>query len=106
MKTRYQPRVRVRYPVIFIVSSHVGEGDILDLTSRGCLIESSVPVDVRQSLQLEVLFPGVTLPLSVMLGVVRWVKADHFAVEFTEMHESQQRILERYLASARLQSVD
>jgi PilZ domain len=97
MKPRYRPRVRLDLPLIFTSGSQVGEGRVLDFTMPGCLIQSPVVVQEGQSLQLEVDLPGQQHPLSVKLGVVRWTKGKRFGVEFIRMHESQQRLLERYL---------
>ena len=70
---------------------------MLDLTLPGCLIESSAAIEDGQSLQLELFLPGLNLPVSVTLGVVRWTKGKRFGVEFIKMHESQQRILQRFV---------
>jgi len=78
--------------------ARVGKGQVLDLTLPGCLIESSVAIEDAQSLQLELFLPGLRFPVSVTLGVVRWTQGKRFGVEFIKMHESQQRILQRFVA--------
>lgn len=98
MKPRYKPRIRLRFPVTFASEARVGEGQVLDLTLPGCLIESSVAVEAAQSLRLELFLPGLDLPVSVTMGVVRWVKGKRFGVEFIKMYESQQRILQQFVA--------
>jgi hypothetical protein len=98
MTPRYKPRVRLRFPVTFTSGARIGQGQVLDVTLPGCLIESSVAVEDAQSLQLELFLPGLTFPVSVTLGVVRWTKGKRFGVEFIKMHESQQRILQRFVA--------
>jgi PilZ domain len=105
MEPRYKPRIRMRFPVTFTSGPHIAEGQVLDLTLPGCLIESSVPVQDAQSLQLELYLPGSSFPLSVALGVVRWTKGRRFGVEFIKMHESQQRILQRFVAEHCAESV-
>ena len=98
MKPRYKPRIRLRFPVTFTSGAHVGKGQVLDLTLPGCLIESSDAVEDAQSLQLDLFLPGLRFPVSVTLGVVRWTQGKRFGVEFIKMHESQQRILQRFVA--------
>jgi hypothetical protein len=98
MKPRYKPRIRLRFPVTFTSGARVGKGQVLDLTLPGCLTESSVAVEDAQSLQLELFLPGLRFPVSVTLGVVRWTQGKRFGVEFIKMHESQQRILQRFVA--------
>ena len=97
MKPRYKPRIRLRFPVTFISGARVGKGQVLDLTLPGCLIESPVAIEDGQSLQLELFLPGLRFPVSVTLGVVRWTQGKRFGVEFIKMHESQQRILQRFV---------
>lgn len=98
MQPRYKPRIRLRFPVTFTSGARIGEGQVLDLTLPGCLIESSAAVEDAESLQLELFLPGLKFPVSVTLGVVRWTKGKRFGVEFIKMHESQQRILQRFVA--------
>jgi hypothetical protein len=98
MKARYKPRIRVKLPVAFTFGSQIGEGQILDLTMPGCLIESSFRVATAQTVHLEMYLPGLQYPISVPLGVVRWTKGKRFGVEFIKMHESQQRTLKQFLA--------
>lgn len=98
MKPRYKPRIRLRFPVTFTSGPRIGQGQVLDLTLPGCLIESSVAVEAAESLQLELFLPGLRFPVSVTMGVVRWVKGKRFGVEFIKMHESQQRILQHFVA--------
>lgn len=95
MTPRYRRRIPVKFPVMFTSGTQVGEGQILDLTIPGCLIESAVVVQEAQSLQLELYLPGAQFPLSVTLGVVRWTKGRRFGVEFIRMHQSQQQLLQR-----------
>jgi len=97
VKPRYRQRIRIKVPVMFTSGSHVGKGQIVDLTIPGCLIDSPVAVLQGQSLHLELLLPGFQFPLSVTLAVVRWTKGRRFGVEFIKMHQSEQRILQRFV---------
>lgn len=97
MKQRYRRRIAMRVPVRFAGQAEVGEGQVLDLTMPGCLIESGKVVGQGDSLQLEIYVPGHRFPLSVSLAAVRWTKGKRFGVEFIKMHESQQRLLERFM---------
>jgi hypothetical protein len=98
MRERYKQRIRLKFPVKFAWNSQVGEGQIVDLTNPGCQIESGVAVKEAQSLHLELYLPEREFPLSVTLAVVRWTKGKRFGVEFIRMHQSQQRILQGFLA--------
>jgi hypothetical protein len=57
----------------------------------------AVAFEDAPSLQLELFLPGLKFPVSVALGVVRWTQGKRFGVEFIRMHESQQRILQRFV---------
>jgi PilZ domain len=97
MKPRYKQRLRLKFPVMFTWEGRIAEGHVWDMTNPGCQIESSISVTQGQSLQLELFLPGHQFPLAVALGVVRWTKGKRFGVEFIKMHESQQRILTRFM---------
>jgi len=98
MQPRYEKRIVLRFLVTLTTSSQSGEGWLLDLTSPGGLIESSVPVQKGQSLQLKLFLPGLESPLVIMLGMVRWTKGKQFGVEFIKMDESNRLALARLMA--------
>jgi len=98
IRRRYSPRIPIKAHVIFLVDGHVEEGQIMNLTTPGCLIESGVPVQTGQPLQLELYLSGLKCPLSVTLAIVRWSEGKRFAVEFIGMHQSHQRILKAFLS--------
>src|SRR5689334_23130587 len=82
MKARYRDRIVLRSPVTFSSGSLIGEGQVLDLTAPGCLIESPVAVSKGQYLQLKLILPVLKSPLSVDLAAVRWTNERRFGVEF------------------------
>ena len=98
MKPRYRERIALRSLVTLTTGSQIGEGRLLDLTSPGCLIESSVAVQKGQSLQLRMFLPGLESPLSILLGVVRWTNGKQFGVEFIKMDEPNRLVLNRFMA--------
>ena len=77
------------------MGSQTEEGRVLDLTSPGCLIESSVAVQKGQSLQL---LPGLESPLSILLGVVRWTGRQSIWRQVIKMDESNRLALARLMA--------
>jgi hypothetical protein len=98
MKARYRDRIVLRSPVTFSSGSLIGEGQVLDLTAPGCLIESPVAVSKGQYLQLKLILPVLKSPLSVDLAAVRWTNERRFGVEFIKMDESERRLLDRFMA--------
>jgi hypothetical protein len=98
MKARYSERILANSPATITVGSQVSEGRVLDLTVPGCLIESLVSVKKGDSLQLKLFLAGLTSPLTVTLGAVRWANGFQFGVEFIKMDEKDQRELNQVMA--------
>ena len=84
--------------MIFTIGSHVGEGVVLDLTVPGCLIKSPIGLKKGEYLQLKMFLPGMKIPFSVALGVVRWNNGTHFGVEFIKMSETDSRVLSQFIS--------
>ena len=103
MTRRYSERIAVQCPVVFTMGSMVGEGEVVDLTNPGCLIQSAAGLKKGESLQLKMFLPGVKSPLMVALGVVRWTNGSRFGVEFIKMNEPDRAQLTEFI-SQHLQS--
>lgn len=85
MKPRYYPRAVVQGSAVFTVGGLTGEGQVLDLTVPGCLIDSPLSPKRGDSLELCLGLPQVGATFRVALGVVRWVQGSCFGVEFIAM---------------------
>jgi hypothetical protein len=89
MTPRYYPRAVVQASAVFTVDGLTGEGQVLDLTVPGCLIDSPLSPPKGASLTLRVsLLPGGAT-FRVARGVVRWVQGSRFGVEFIEMDQTE-----------------
>jgi hypothetical protein len=97
IKLRYCTRVDTRLPVVFAGESFVGEGTVLNLSVPGCAIMSKRAVRSGSYLELKVLLPNQTPPLSVGLARVRWCQGRHFGVEFIRMPGNDQVRLGRLI---------
>jgi len=42
--------------------------------------------------------PGMKIPFSVALGVVRWNRGTYFGVEFIKMSETDSRVLSQFMS--------
>ena len=72
-----------------------GEGLVINLSPKGCMVESEAAVKVAEAMSLIMLLPDQKPPTTVDLAVVRWVKDDAFGVEFISMGADETaRILE------------
>lgn len=97
VKLRYCARIDTRLPVVFAGESFVGEGTVLNLSVPGCAITSKKAVRSGSYLELKVLLPNQTPPLSVGLARVRWCQGRHFGVEFIRMPGNDQVRLGRLI---------
>lgn len=100
MTRRYSERIEVNCRSIFTMGSMVGEGEVLDLSNPGCLIESTALVNKGASLHLKIFLRGPKLPLTIDLAVVRWVNGSRFGVEFIKMSEVDRAQLTSFLAES------
>jgi hypothetical protein len=101
MKARYKERIPLHSSVAFFIGSQIGQGRVLDITSPGCLIESSEVVKKGDYLGLEIGFSGFKSPLLVMVAAVRWTKGGQFGVEFIKMAEAERYRLDQFMAQHR-----
>ena len=97
MIPRYNERLSMRCPVVFAGNGSIGEGHVLNLTTPGCLIESSCPVHSGDYVQLKMVLPGLKAPFYVELAAVRWHHGGQFGVEFIQMSEAEQVSLTVFL---------
>jgi hypothetical protein len=72
-----------------------GEGIVINLSPKGCMVESDAAVKVAEAMSLIILLPDQKPPTTVDLAVVRWAKGDAFGLEFISMGANETaRILE------------
>jgi hypothetical protein len=92
MKTtdrRTSPRLRVQFRTTFLASPTVeGTGLMLDLSSGGCRIESSVIVEPGMSLELSIYAPDLDRPLMIEAANVQWVSGHMFGLAFFRITET------------------
>ena len=85
MNPRLYPRAVVQGSAVFTVDGIIGEGQVLDLTLPGCLVDSPLSPNKGDSLTLCLDIPHVGALFNIARGVVRWVQGSRFGVEFIEM---------------------
>lgn len=84
-KLRYCERVSTQIPVIFAGEAYVGEGTVLNVSVPGCAVQSKKAVQPGSYLEMRMLVPDTSSPLSVSLAKVRWCDGRRFGVEFIRM---------------------
>jgi hypothetical protein len=86
MEQRKNPRFPVRFRSSFTSLNIVGgDGNITDLSLRGCRVESQTEVRPGTSLELRVHTSEEEPPLKIQEAVVRWSRAQQFGLEFVTL---------------------
>jgi len=75
------------------------EGIIVDLSSGGCRIETRARIQPPSYLQLILTASAESLPISIDLAMVRWVKEGQVGVRFLSLQAEHQERLRWLLAS-------
>jgi hypothetical protein len=79
---RYHVRFRSSFSSIGLVG---GEGNIVDLSIRGCRIESPTNVQPGASLDIRILAVEDEPAIRIQQAVVRWSRGRQFGLEFVTM---------------------
>jgi hypothetical protein len=66
-----------------------GDGNITDLSLRGCRVESHTAVRTGTSLELRAHVSEDEPPLKVQEAVVRWCRAQQFGLEFVTLEPEE-----------------
>ena len=86
MEQRKNPRFPVRFQSSFTSLNVVGgDGNIVDLSLRGCRIESATEIRPGTSLEVRIQISEEEPPLKIQEGVVRWIRAQEFGLEFVTL---------------------
>lgn len=76
-----------------------GEGSVINLSPKGCMVESEAAVKVAEAMSLIILLPDRKPPTTVDLAIVRWAKDDAFGLEFISMGANETARLLEFLGS-------
>jgi len=90
---RYGPRVAFTCKVILTGEDSSCEGQALDLSLPGCLIECVHSLKVGDYVQLRLFLPDHAVPMDIPLAAVRWINSAKVGVEFIRSSEEDQRRL-------------
>ena len=96
---RATPRFRVQFRTTFSGSTTLeGTGIVLDLSTGGCCIESSVLMVPGFSLELRIHVPDLEWPLMIEAASVQWVSGQTFGLAFFRITETEQQRLEQVIS--------
>jgi hypothetical protein len=86
MEKRHYHRFPVQFRSSFTSASRVnGEGDVIDLSIRGCRVSSQAEVPPGAAIELKIHLPDPEPPLVVTQAVVRWCRTKQFGLEFVTL---------------------
>jgi hypothetical protein len=71
-RAQFSARITIQSPIVLASGRQVGEGRVLDISERGCLVESSLRVKVGDTVQLRLSLPGPGPSIRVPRAAVRW----------------------------------
>ena len=87
VEKRKHPRFPVQFRSSFSSVNLVGgEGLLLDVSVRGCRIESRTPVQPGTELRLLIHLSQDGDPLEIAVARVRWSQGQRFGAEFLDIH--------------------
>ncbi|HJT19658.1 MAG TPA: PilZ domain-containing protein [Nitrospira sp.] len=104
MENRKNKRFPVRFRSSFTSLNVVGgEGTLMDLSIRGCRIESRTEVRPGTSLELKVQASEDEPPLMIQEAIVRWSRAQQFGLEFITLAPEEWARLQHSVTQLELQ---
>lgn len=104
MEQRQNPRFPVRFRSSFTSLNIVGgEGTMIDLSIRGCRVESQTEVRSGTSLEIRVQISEEEPPLKIQEAVVRWSRVQQFGLEFVTMAPEEWARLQHTVTQLELQ---
>ena len=89
-----EQRKNIRFPVQFrssfsSIAMVGGVGSLVDLSLRGCRIESSTAVQPGASLELRISAIENEVQIQVQAAIVRWSRGQQFGLEFEVIASSE-----------------
>jgi PilZ domain-containing protein len=99
-----------RHPVYFRTSLSIEEsgnygGTILDLSNRGCMLQSYMHVTSGTSIGLNLTIPGEEGAIEIERAEIRWSREPLYGIEFIAMqpqqHERLRQVVENIALSPR-----
>ena len=104
MEHRKTPRFPVRFRSSFTSLNIVGgDGNITDLSLRGCRVESQTEVRPGTSLEVRIHTSEDEPPLKIQEAVVRWSRAQQFGIEFVTLDPEEWARLQHTVTQLELQ---
>jgi len=98
-ESRASERIPLQCSIVLASGIQVGEGQVLNMSDRGCLVESSVSVKAGDYLQLRFSLHESEPSMRVSRAAVCWAQGLRFGVEFLGMEEKDRARLNRFVTT-------
>lgn len=95
MNLRSRPRTALRLPIQFLSDGAAGQGQVVNLSTPGCAIESKTSLQQGAYVALEILLQEETVPVCISLAKVRWVRQGRLGIEFLRYADGVREQLDR-----------
>jgi len=100
MELRQFPRFPVHCPIAYAGGNLAGVGIVSNLSTGGCKVGSSTPVDPGANIELRIYITGAPeFPMKVEQAVVRWAKEQEFGLAFMSIWPEEQARLRRFVST-------
>lgn len=93
---RQYHRLSAGYPVTYERLFEDGQGTVWDLSPTGLRFSGTLPLEVGDVCSLRVKLPA-NRGVSILAGIVRWVRGDDYGVQTVVMEERAQEELDLYI---------
>lgn len=104
MEQRQYPRFPVQFHSSFSSANIIGgEGQVVDLSFRGCRIASSASIQPGTTLELRIHVSDNEPPISIDQAVVRWCKTKHSGLEFMKLQPAEWARLQQVVKDIELE---
>lgn len=90
MDVRQSPRVPVRCPCGFSSVQLAGEGTVINLSSKGCAVESPTAVPTGTYLEVWIVTPDRSFAAIVDAAFVVWSGEDRFGMKFLRIRPEEE----------------
>lgn len=90
MDVRQSPRVAVRCPCGFSSVQIAGEGTVVNLSAKGCAVESPTSVSGGTYLEVWILTPDRSFAAIVDVAVVVWSEDERFGMKFLRLRPEEE----------------
>lgn len=96
-ETRSSERLVLQCSIIVANGVQTGDGQVLNVSKSGCLVEAAIRIKPGDHLQLRLFLPDSDQSMCVSLAVVHWVVGFRFGVEFLKMDEKYRSCLDQFI---------